>query len=140
MRFAADGAASAPQRLVCWAPSSPLTDEQDGFDANLPAPSGGVVRPSPTCRAIFALHRQIEIMLVEPKQSLPGAAEFRDFIEDQGDGLLHAAVRVLLIAIGGVIKPRIHLSQTAICPAKRDPLSLHGMPSTPIRLNAFMGT
>src|SRR6201984_1986284 len=38
VRFAADGAASAPQRLVCWAPSRPSTDEQDGFGANLPAP------------------------------------------------------------------------------------------------------
>ncbi len=41
-------------------------------------------------------------MLVEPEQSLPGAAEFQDFIEDQADGLLHAAVRVLLIAIAGL--------------------------------------
>ena len=38
VRFAADGAASAPQRVVCWAPSRPSTDEQDGFGANLPAP------------------------------------------------------------------------------------------------------
>jgi putative transposase len=32
-------------------------------------------------------------------QSLPGAAQFQDFIEDQDDGLLHAVVRVLLIAM-----------------------------------------
>src|SRR5271169_3691782 len=63
---------------------------------------GGVVRAPPSCLAILALHRQIEIMLVEPEQSLPGAAEFQDFIEDHADGLLHAAVRVLLVAIAGL--------------------------------------
>ena len=41
-------------------------------------------------------------MLVEPEQSLPGAAEFQNLIEDQGDGLLHAAIRVLLVAIIGL--------------------------------------
>ena len=41
-------------------------------------------------------------MLVEPEQSLPGAAELQDFIEDQADGLLHTTVRVLLIAIAGL--------------------------------------
>jgi hypothetical protein len=41
-------------------------------------------------------------MLVEPVQSLPGAAELQDSIEDQADGLLHAAVRVLLIAVAGL--------------------------------------
>ena len=38
VRLAADGAASAPQRLVCWAPSCPSADAQDGLSADLPAP------------------------------------------------------------------------------------------------------
>src|SRR5215470_18119512 len=38
-------------------------------------------------------------MLKKPKQSLSCAAELQDFVEDQADGLLHAAVRVLLVAI-----------------------------------------
>src|SRR6476620_11775797 len=60
---------------------------------------GGVVRTPPSCLAIFALHRQIKTILVEPEQSLPSAAELQDFVEDQGDGFLHAAVRFLLVAI-----------------------------------------
>src|SRR6516165_7459644 len=63
---------------------------------------GGVVWAAPSRFAILALHRQIEIMLVEPEQSLSGATEFQDFVEDQADGFLHAAVRVLLVAITGL--------------------------------------
>src|SRR6516165_7548677 len=35
--LAADGAASASQRLVRWAPSRPSSDAQDGLGADLPA-------------------------------------------------------------------------------------------------------
>src|SRR5271166_621119 len=66
---------------------------------------GGVVWAPPDRLALLALRRQIEIVLVEPEQSLPGAAEFQDFVEDQADGLLHAPVRVLLIAIAGLHEP-----------------------------------
>src|SRR6266702_2044080 len=38
IRLAADGMASATQRLVRWAPSRPSADEQDGLGADLPAP------------------------------------------------------------------------------------------------------
>ncbi len=65
---------------------------------------GGVVWTPPSRLAILALHRQIEIMLVEPEQSLAGAAEFQDFIEDQANGLLYAAVRVLLVVVAGLHK------------------------------------
>jgi hypothetical protein len=41
-------------------------------------------------------------VLVEPEQRLPGAAKFQDFVEDQSDGLLYAAVRVLLVAIASL--------------------------------------
>src|SRR5690606_22283211 len=37
VRLAADGAASAAQRLVCWAPSHPPADDQDWFGADLSA-------------------------------------------------------------------------------------------------------
>src|SRR3974390_572923 len=63
---------------------------------------GGVVRAPPNRLAILALRRQIEIMLVEPEQSLSGTAEFENFVEDQADGLLDAAIRVLLVTIAGL--------------------------------------
>lgn len=63
---------------------------------------GGVVRTPPSRLAILSLHRQIEIVFVEPEQSLPGTAEFHDLVEDKADGLLHASVRVLLVAIAGL--------------------------------------
>ena len=44
-------------------------------------------------------------MLVEPEQRLPGAAEFQNFVEDQTNGLLHAAVWVFLVAITCLHKP-----------------------------------
>src|SRR5262245_54798827 len=59
---------------------------------------GGVVW-APRRLAVLALHRQIQVMLEKPEQSLSCAAELQDFVEDQADGLLHAAVRVLLVAI-----------------------------------------
>jgi hypothetical protein len=40
---------------------------------------GGVVWATPSRLAILAPHRQIEIVLVELDQSLPGATEFQDF-------------------------------------------------------------
>src|SRR6516162_8534655 len=60
---------------------------------------GGVVWTPPSRLAVLALHRQIQVMLEKPKQRLSCAAELQDFVEDQADGLLHAAVRVLLVAI-----------------------------------------
>src|SRR5262245_421338 len=59
----------------------------------------GVVWAPPSRLAILALHRQIQIMLEEPEQSLSCAAKLQDFVENQTDGLLHAAVRVLLVAV-----------------------------------------
>jgi len=53
-------------------------------------------RAPPSRLAVLALHRQIQIMLEEPEQSLSCAAELQDFVKDQADGLLHAAARVLL--------------------------------------------
>jgi hypothetical protein len=41
-------------------------------------------------------------MLVEPEESLSGTAEFQDFSEDQANGFLDAAVRVLLVTITGL--------------------------------------
>jgi hypothetical protein len=66
------------------------------------AVDGRVVRPPPSHIAIVLLHRQIEIMLVEPEQSLAGAAQFLNLVEDQSNSVLHAAVRILLVAIAGL--------------------------------------
>ena len=55
--------------------------------------NGGVVWAPPNRLAVLALHRQIQVMLEEPEQSLSCAAELQDFVEDQADGLLHAVVR-----------------------------------------------
>src|SRR5215475_5465991 len=60
---------------------------------------GGVVWAPPSRLAVLALHRQIQVMLEKPEQSLSCAAELQDFVKDQADGILHAAVRVLLVAI-----------------------------------------
>ena len=40
VRLAANGAASAPQRLVRWTPSRPSSDAQDGLGADLPSSNG----------------------------------------------------------------------------------------------------
>src|SRR5205823_8561494 len=53
---------------------------------------GGVVWAPPSRLAVLAFHRQIQVMLEKPEQSLSCAAELQDFVEDQADGLLHAAV------------------------------------------------
>src|SRR6266704_4469445 len=64
----------------------------------------GIVRPPPGHIAIVLLHWQREIVLVEPEQGLAGAAPFLNLVEDQGNGVLHAKVRVLLVAIAGLHK------------------------------------
>src|SRR6516165_5667066 len=66
------------------------------------AVDGGVVRPPPSHIAIVLLHRQIEMMLVEPEQSLAGAAQFLNLVEDESNSVLHAAVRILLVTIAGL--------------------------------------
>ena len=43
-------------------------------------------------------------MLEEPEQGLPGAAQFLNLVEDKGDGVLDAAVRVFLVPIAGLHK------------------------------------
>src|SRR6202040_3633607 len=66
---------------------------------------GGVVRAPPNRIAVLALHRKVEIMLVEPEQSLACAAEFQHLVEDQRDGLLHAAIGILLVMVTGFDEP-----------------------------------
>src|SRR5215831_17072978 len=59
---------------------------------------GGVVRSPPKRGAV----RKVEIMLVKPEQSLACAAEFQHLVEDQRDGLLHAAIGILLVVVAGL--------------------------------------
>jgi len=60
---------------------------------------GRVVGSSPGEIAIDPLHRQIETMLLEPKQGLPRAAQFLDLVEHQRYCVLDATVRILLVPI-----------------------------------------
>src|SRR5215813_435655 len=62
----------------------------------------GVVRSPPNRGAVPDLDREIEAMLVEPQQSLACAAEFQHLVEDQRDGLLHAAIGILLVVVAGL--------------------------------------
>ena len=63
---------------------------------------GGVIRSPPGCIAIVLLHRQIEIVLVEPAKRLPRTAQFLNLVEDQPDCVLHPSVRILLVAVAGL--------------------------------------
>ena len=63
---------------------------------------GGVVRSPPGRVAVVLLHRQIEIVLVEPAERLSCAAQFLDLVEDQRDRLLDAPIRILLVAVAGL--------------------------------------
>src|SRR6266540_6984621 len=69
------------------------------YEPDVPITGIRLVWAPPSRLAVLALRRQIQVMLEEPEQSLSCAAELQDFVEDQADGLLHAAVRVLLVAI-----------------------------------------
>src|SRR5258707_7837654 len=57
---------------------------------------GRIVRPAPDHVAIIALGGQVQPMLDEPEQGLPDTAEFGDLVEDEDDGLLDAAIGILL--------------------------------------------
>ena len=59
----------------------------------------GVVRTPPCRSAILAFYRQLEIVLEEPEQSLPRAAELQNFVEDETDGFLDATIGILLVTI-----------------------------------------
>jgi hypothetical protein len=96
VRLAADGAASAPQRLVCWAPSCPSSDDQDGFGADLPAPEDQRTTSAASDMAISASppnHRSAEPGLVRRRDLHPDAQRLlvsrRDhgLVQPKGSGL-----------------------------------------------------
>src|SRR3954469_20777025 len=60
---------------------------------------GRIGRSTPGHTPIRLLHRQIEIMLMEPKQRLARAAQRLDLVEDERDSLLHPSVRILLVTV-----------------------------------------
>jgi hypothetical protein len=66
---------------------------------------GGVTRPAPGDFAVAAPRGQIKPRFVEPEQCLTGAAQFLHLIEDEGDGLLHPPVRILLQTIARLHEP-----------------------------------
>src|SRR6202022_3580032 len=63
---------------------------------------GGVTRSPPGCVAVGLLHRQIELVLVEPAERLSGTAQFLDLVEHQLDRFLDAPIRIFLIAVAGL--------------------------------------
>lgn len=63
---------------------------------------GGVVGTPPGRVPVVLLHRQIEIVLMEPAQRLPCAAKLLHLVEDQRDRLLHTPVWILLIAVASL--------------------------------------
>src|SRR5208282_5100182 len=76
VRLAADGTASAPQRLVRWAPSRPSADEQNGFGADLPAPEDQRTASAASDMALPASpsdHRSAEPGLVRRRDLHPDA-------------------------------------------------------------------
>ena len=60
------------------------------------AVDGRIIGPAPDHVTAVALCRQIQTMPEEPEQGLPSAAELRNLVEDEGDGLLDTAVGILL--------------------------------------------
>jgi transposase InsO family protein len=60
VRLAADGAASAAQRLVCWAPPHPPADDQDGFGGDLSAAETSEPNPRHKIYPYLLRHLAIE--------------------------------------------------------------------------------
>src|SRR6202049_3921735 len=63
---------------------------------------GGVARSPPGRVAVGLLHRQIEIVLVEPAERLSRAAQFLDLVEHQLDRFLDTPIRIFLITVTGL--------------------------------------
>ena len=63
---------------------------------------GGIGWPAPDHVAIGVLGRQVQPVLEEPEQGLPGAAELGHLVEDESDGLLDTTVGVLLEPVAGL--------------------------------------
>src|SRR6266568_5034626 len=66
---------------------------------------GGIAWTSPRRDSAFALDGQIEAVLEEPQQSLPGATEFQHLVEDQRDRRLDAPIWVLLVTVADLYEP-----------------------------------
>ncbi|WP_247434482.1 hypothetical protein [Bradyrhizobium sp. 139] len=63
---------------------------------------GGVVWSPPGRVPVGLLHRQIEIVLVEPAKRLSRAAQFLDLVEHHLDRFLDTPIRVFLITVAGL--------------------------------------
>ena len=61
---------------------------------------------------------------MEPQQSLACAAEFQHLVEDQRDGLLDAAIGILLVAVAGLDEANWHaddeFAETRLLVARRE--------------------
>jgi len=58
---------------------------------------GYVGRPVPDHIAIGTPGQQIQTVLQEPEQGLSGVAKFGNFVEDEGDDLLHTVIEAATI-------------------------------------------
>ena len=60
---------------------------------------GGVAWTSPGRHSILAFGGQLKVVLMEPQQGLPGAAQFQHLVEDQRDRCLDASIWILLVTV-----------------------------------------
>src|SRR6202011_3138858 len=63
---------------------------------------GRVTRSPPGRVAVGLLHRQIEIVLVEPAERLSGTAQFLDLVAHQLDRFLDTPIRIFLITVASL--------------------------------------
>src|SRR3954462_4884234 len=63
---------------------------------------GCIARPAPGRVAARLLYRQSKIVLVQPAERLPCAAQLLNLVKDESDGFLHTPIRVLLIPVAGL--------------------------------------
>jgi hypothetical protein len=61
-----------------------------------------IIRSPPGRVAVGLLHRQIEVVLVEPAERLSGTAQFLDLVEHQLDRFLDTPIRIFLITVAGL--------------------------------------
>jgi hypothetical protein len=66
---------------------------------------GRVPWAPPHDASAVALGRQVDPVLEEPEQRLPDAAQLGDLVDDEADGVLHPAVRVLLQSVTDLDEP-----------------------------------
>ncbi len=65
---------------------------------------GRIIGPAPDHVTVLAFCGQIQTVLEEPEQGLPGTAEFGHLVEDERYGLLNSAIGILLDPVANFYK------------------------------------